>query len=61
MRAKFDPSGPLKVSIRPPADKSISHRAAMVAGMCDSPVTIRASLSGNASRGKSRAKRSALR
>jgi 3-phosphoshikimate 1-carboxyvinyltransferase len=41
MRAKFDPAGPLKGSIRPPADKSISHRAAMVAGMCDSPVTIR--------------------
>lgn len=41
MRAKFDPSGPLKGSITPPADKSISHRAAIVAGMCDSPVTIR--------------------
>lgn len=41
MRATFDPSGPLKGSIRPPADKSISHRAALIAGMCDSPVTIR--------------------
>ncbi len=41
MRANFQPSGPLKGSIRPPADKSISHRAALIAGMCDSPVTIR--------------------
>lgn len=41
MRSTFSPSGPLKGSIRPPADKSISHRAALIAGMCDSPVTIR--------------------
>lgn len=39
--AKFEPAGPLKGTITPPPDKSISHRAAMVAGMCDSPVTIR--------------------
>ncbi|MFT4049908.1 MAG: 3-phosphoshikimate 1-carboxyvinyltransferase [Solirubrobacterales bacterium] len=37
----FEPAGPLKGSVRPPADKSISHRAALIAGMCDSPVTIR--------------------
>jgi 3-phosphoshikimate 1-carboxyvinyltransferase len=41
MKTKFEPSGPLKGVITPPADKSISHRAALVAGMCDSPVTIR--------------------
>lgn len=41
MRSTFSPSGPLKGSITPPADKSISHRAALIAGMCDSPVTIR--------------------
>ncbi len=41
MRANFQAAGPLKGSIRPPADKSISHRAALIAGMCDSPVTIR--------------------
>jgi 3-phosphoshikimate 1-carboxyvinyltransferase len=41
MDVRFDPSGPLKGKIRPPADKSISHRAALIAGMCDSPVTIR--------------------
>lgn len=40
-RAKFQPAGPLKGSIVPPPDKSISHRAALIAGMCDSPVTIR--------------------
>lgn len=37
----FAPSGPLKGTVRPPADKSISHRAALIAAMCDSPVTIR--------------------
>ncbi len=37
----FAPSGPLKGSVKPPADKSISHRAALIAAMCDSPVRIR--------------------
>lgn len=41
MPTHFAPSGPLKGRVRPPADKSISHRAALIAGMCDSPVTIR--------------------
>lgn len=41
MPTLFPPSGPLKGSVRPPADKSISHRAALIAAMCDSPVTIR--------------------
>lgn len=41
MRAHFPPSGPLKGKLTPPPDKSISHRAALIAGMCDSPVTIR--------------------
>lgn len=40
MPTHFAPSGPLKGSVRPPADKSISHRAALIAAMCDSPVTI---------------------
>jgi 3-phosphoshikimate 1-carboxyvinyltransferase len=31
----------LRGTVSPPADKSISHRAALIAGMCDSPVTIR--------------------
>jgi 3-phosphoshikimate 1-carboxyvinyltransferase len=30
---RFDPSGPLRGSLRPPADKSISHRAALIAAM----------------------------
>jgi 3-phosphoshikimate 1-carboxyvinyltransferase len=41
MPAFFAPAGPLKGRIRPPADKSISHRAALIAGMCDAPVSIR--------------------
>ena len=31
--ARFEPSGPLRGTIRPPADKSISHRAALIAAM----------------------------
>jgi 3-phosphoshikimate 1-carboxyvinyltransferase len=30
---RFDPSGPLRGALRPPADKSISHRAALIAAM----------------------------
>ena len=30
---KFEPSGPLRGSLRPPSDKSISHRAALIAAM----------------------------
>jgi 3-phosphoshikimate 1-carboxyvinyltransferase len=32
---RFEPSGPLRGSLRPPPDKSISHRAAMLAAMGD--------------------------
>jgi 3-phosphoshikimate 1-carboxyvinyltransferase len=31
--ARFDPSGPLRGSLRPPSDKSISHRCALIAAM----------------------------
>jgi len=31
--ARFDPSGPLRGTLRPPPDKSISHRAALIAAM----------------------------
>jgi 3-phosphoshikimate 1-carboxyvinyltransferase len=31
--ARFEPSGPLRGEIRPPSDKSISHRAALIAAM----------------------------
>ncbi len=33
MATRFDPTGPLAGSLRPPADKSISHRAALIAAM----------------------------
>jgi 3-phosphoshikimate 1-carboxyvinyltransferase len=32
---RFDPAGPLAGSLRPPPDKSISHRAALLAAMAD--------------------------
>lgn len=33
MRTRFEPSGPLRGAIRPPADKSITHRALLLAAM----------------------------
>ncbi|MFL5894952.1 MAG: 3-phosphoshikimate 1-carboxyvinyltransferase [Thermoleophilaceae bacterium] len=38
---RFEPAGPLRGSVRPPADKSISHRAALFGAMSDMPVAIR--------------------
>jgi len=38
---KFLPSGPLRGDYTPPADKSISHRAALIGAMCDEPVAVR--------------------
>jgi 3-phosphoshikimate 1-carboxyvinyltransferase len=40
MNARFDRSGPLRGAVTPPADKSISHRAALLAAMSERPVTI---------------------
>jgi 3-phosphoshikimate 1-carboxyvinyltransferase len=37
---RFDPSGPLRGSLRPPSDKSISHRAALIAAMADGETRI---------------------
>jgi 3-phosphoshikimate 1-carboxyvinyltransferase len=37
---RFDPSGPLRGSLRPPSDKSISHRAALIAAMGEGETTI---------------------
>jgi 3-phosphoshikimate 1-carboxyvinyltransferase len=37
---RFEPSGPLRGDYSPPADKSISHRAALFGAMSDDPVTI---------------------
>jgi 3-phosphoshikimate 1-carboxyvinyltransferase len=38
--ARFDPSGPLRGTLRPPADKSISHRAALIAAMGEGETAI---------------------
>jgi 3-phosphoshikimate 1-carboxyvinyltransferase len=37
---RFESSGPLRGTYMPPADKSISHRAALFAAMADEPVTV---------------------
>jgi 3-phosphoshikimate 1-carboxyvinyltransferase len=37
---RFDPSGPLRGDLLPPADKSISHRAALIAAMGEGETTI---------------------
>jgi 3-phosphoshikimate 1-carboxyvinyltransferase len=39
--SRFQPAGPLRGKLRPPADKSISHRAALFGAMADTPVPIR--------------------
>lgn len=40
MTTRFDPSGPLRGDLLPPADKSISHRAALIAAMGEGETTI---------------------
>ncbi|HEY1511721.1 MAG TPA: 3-phosphoshikimate 1-carboxyvinyltransferase [Solirubrobacteraceae bacterium] len=40
MNRRFEPSGPLRGTVRVPADKSLSHRAAIVAAMASEPVRI---------------------
>jgi 3-phosphoshikimate 1-carboxyvinyltransferase len=37
----FAPSGPLRGRITPPADKSVSHRAALIGAMASEPVRVR--------------------
>jgi 3-phosphoshikimate 1-carboxyvinyltransferase len=37
---RFEPSGPLRGSLRPPSDKSISHRAALIAAMGEGETVI---------------------
>ncbi|MEA2386204.1 MAG: 3-phosphoshikimate 1-carboxyvinyltransferase [Thermoleophilaceae bacterium] len=41
MNRRFDPAGPLRGRVAPPADKSISHRAALFGAMSDEPLTVR--------------------
>jgi 3-phosphoshikimate 1-carboxyvinyltransferase len=38
MERRFEPAGPLRGTLRPPPDKSISHRAALIGGMCGEAV-----------------------
>ncbi len=38
---RFAPSGPLRGSLRPPSDKSISHRAALIAAMGEGETEVR--------------------
>jgi 3-phosphoshikimate 1-carboxyvinyltransferase len=40
MNTRFEPVTTLKGTLAPPPDKSVSHRAALFAAMCDEPVTI---------------------
>ena len=40
VNARFDPSGPLRGRLAPPPDKSISHRAALLAAMASEPVRV---------------------
>jgi 3-phosphoshikimate 1-carboxyvinyltransferase len=37
---RFDPAGALRGDYTPPADKSISHRAALIGAMADEPVAV---------------------
>jgi 3-phosphoshikimate 1-carboxyvinyltransferase len=41
MTRRFPPSAGLRGSVRPPADKSISHRAALIGAMASEPVRVR--------------------
>jgi 3-phosphoshikimate 1-carboxyvinyltransferase len=40
VNTRFDPSGPLRGSLRAPGDKSMSHRAALLGAMCDEPIRV---------------------
>jgi len=40
VRRRFEPSGPLKGTLTAPADKSLSHRAALLAAMTSDPVRV---------------------
>jgi 3-phosphoshikimate 1-carboxyvinyltransferase len=40
VRRRFAPAGPLRGTLSAPPDKSLSHRAALFAAMCDDPVRV---------------------
>jgi 3-phosphoshikimate 1-carboxyvinyltransferase len=44
MTMVFEPAGPLRGELRPPPDKSVSHRAALIGAMADGPTRITAYL-----------------
>jgi 3-phosphoshikimate 1-carboxyvinyltransferase len=44
VRTRFDPAGPLRGTVEPPPDKSISHRAALVAAMSEDWTRVRSFL-----------------
>lgn len=37
---RFDPAGPLRGELRPPPDKSVTHRAALIGAMADGPTRV---------------------
>jgi 3-phosphoshikimate 1-carboxyvinyltransferase len=37
---RFEPAGPLRGELRPPPDKSVSHRAALIGAMADGPTRV---------------------
>jgi 3-phosphoshikimate 1-carboxyvinyltransferase len=37
---RFEPSGPLRGELRPPPDKSVTHRAALIGAMADGPTRV---------------------
>jgi len=41
VNVRFGPGGPLRGTLRVPADKSVSHRAAIIGAMAEEPVRIR--------------------
>jgi 3-phosphoshikimate 1-carboxyvinyltransferase len=40
MSVRFDPLGPVRGELRPPPDKSVSHRAALIGAMAEGPTRI---------------------
>jgi 3-phosphoshikimate 1-carboxyvinyltransferase len=40
MATRFDPAGPLRGALRPPPDKSVSHRAALIAAMAEGETAV---------------------
>ena len=40
MNRRFEPGGRLRGTVRAPADKSLSHRAALLGAMCADPVRV---------------------